>query len=67
MIVLNQLQALEYLGKSRGMQRARELAKEHAGRAAAAIDSLPESDNEDVKRSRRALIDLTHIVITRTK
>ncbi|KAK4796305.1 hypothetical protein SAY86_028631 [Trapa natans] len=59
--------ALEYLGKSRGIQRARELAKEHASLAAAAIDSLPGNDDEDVKRSRRALIDLTHIVITRTK
>ena len=40
--------ALEYLGKSRGIQRARELATEHANLAAAAIDSLPESDDEDV-------------------
>ena len=40
--------ALEYLGKSCGIQRARELATEHANLAAAAIDSLPESDDEDV-------------------
>lgn len=60
-------QALEYLGKSKGIQRARELAMEHANLAAAAIGSLPETDNEDVKRSRRALIDLTHRVITRNK
>nr|AAC26705.1 putative trans-prenyltransferase [Arabidopsis thaliana] len=59
--------ALEYLGKSKGIQRARELAMEHANLAAAAIGSLPETDNEDVKRSRRALIDLTHRVITRNK
>ncbi|XP_042520432.1 solanesyl diphosphate synthase 3, chloroplastic/mitochondrial isoform X2 [Macadamia integrifolia] len=59
--------ALEYLGKSRGIQRTRELATEHANRAAAAIDSLPESDDEDVKRSRRALVDLTQIVLTRAK
>lgn len=39
----------------------------HANLAAAAIDSLPESDDEEVRRSRKALIDLTHIVITRTK
>lgn len=60
-------QALEYLGRSRGIQRARELAKKHAELAATAIDSLPESNDEDVRKSRRALIDLTHIVITRNK
>nr|ASQ40926.1 geranyl pyrophosphate synthase 1 [Pelargonium graveolens] len=59
--------ALEYLGKSSGIQRTRELAMEHAKHAAAAIDSLPESDDEDVLRSRRALVDLTERVITRTK
>ncbi|KAI4365215.1 hypothetical protein MLD38_021221 [Melastoma candidum] len=59
--------ALEYLGKSRGIQRAKELAKKHADLAAEAIDALPENDDEEVRRSRRALIDLTHIVITRTK
>lgn len=61
------LQALDYLGKSRGIQRTRELAAKHATLASAAIDSLPESDDEDVQRSRRALVDLTHRVITRTK
>ncbi|PSS28917.1 Solanesyl diphosphate synthase [Actinidia chinensis var. chinensis] len=59
--------ALDYLGKSRGIQRARELAAKHAGLASAAIDSLPESDDKDVLKSRRALVDLTHRVITRTK
>ncbi|XP_010540598.1 PREDICTED: solanesyl diphosphate synthase 3, chloroplastic/mitochondrial-like [Tarenaya hassleriana] len=59
--------ALEYLGKSRGIQRTRELALEHANLAAAAIGDLPETDDEDVKRCRRALIDITHRVITRNK
>ncbi|KAF7828661.1 Solanesyl diphosphate synthase 3, chloroplastic/mitochondrial [Senna tora] len=59
--------ALEYVGKSRGIQKTRELAIKHANLAAVAIDSLPENDDEEVKRSRRALIDLTHRVITRTK
>ncbi|CAI0548472.1 unnamed protein product [Linum tenue] len=59
--------ALEYLGKSRGIQRTRELAAQHANLAAEAIDSLPETDDEDVRRSRRALIDITHRVITRNK
>lgn len=59
--------ALKYLGKSRGIQRTRELATKHANLASAAIDSLPENDDEDVQKSRRALVDLTHRVITRTK
>ncbi|KAI3915467.1 hypothetical protein MKW92_023549 [Papaver armeniacum] len=59
--------SLEYLGKSRGIQRAIELAKEHANLAASAINSLPQSGDEDVIISRQALVDLTHIVITRTK
>ncbi|KAH7855790.1 hypothetical protein Vadar_028934 [Vaccinium darrowii] len=59
--------ALDYLGKSRGIQRTRELAAKHATLASAAINSLPQSDDEDVRRSRRALVDLTHRVITRTK
>jgi len=58
---------LDYLGKSQGIQRTRELAAKHANLASAAIDSLPESDDGDVRRSRRALVDLTHRVITRTK
>ncbi|KAK2649647.1 hypothetical protein Ddye_017136 [Dipteronia dyeriana] len=59
--------ALEYLGKSRGIQRTKELAMKHADLAAATIDSLPESDDEDVRKSRRALLDLTQIVISRNK
>ncbi|XP_057472303.1 solanesyl diphosphate synthase 3, chloroplastic/mitochondrial-like isoform X4 [Actinidia eriantha] len=59
--------ALGYLGKSCGIQRARELAAKHANLASSAIDSLPENDDEDVQRSRRALVDLTQIVITRSK
>ncbi|KAK4491571.1 hypothetical protein RD792_002323 [Penstemon davidsonii] len=59
--------ALEYLGKSRGIERTMELATMHANLASAAIDSFPENEDEDVQRSRRALVELTHIVITRTK
>ncbi|GJT54911.1 putative reverse transcriptase domain-containing protein [Tanacetum coccineum] len=58
--------ALEYLGKSHGIQKTRELAAKHASLASAAIDSLPENDDEDVQRSRRALIELTQRVINRT-
>ncbi|RZC66250.1 hypothetical protein C5167_009943 [Papaver somniferum] len=59
--------ALDYLGKSRGIQRATELAIEHANLAASAIDSLPHSEDDTVIISRQALVELTHIVITRAK
>ncbi|KAJ0975701.1 hypothetical protein J5N97_017666 [Dioscorea zingiberensis] len=59
--------ALDYLGKSRGIERTRELAAEHANHAIEAIDALPESDDEDVQISRRALVDLTQRVLTRSK
>ncbi|CAI9760077.1 unnamed protein product [Fraxinus pennsylvanica] len=59
--------ALEYLGRSRGIQRTRDLARKHANLASAAIDSLPRNDDKDVQRSRRALVELTQRVITRTK
>ncbi|KAL1096689.1 hypothetical protein V6Z11_D06G239900 [Gossypium hirsutum] len=60
-------QALEYLWKSRGIQRTKELAIKHANLVAAAIDSLPESSNIDVTKSRHALINLTRILVTRNK
>ncbi|XVE88435.1 hypothetical protein DITRI_Ditri19aG0069600 [Diplodiscus trichospermus] len=41
--------ALEYLGKSEGIQKTRELAMKHANLAAAAIDSLPESNDEKME------------------
>ncbi|TVU07529.1 hypothetical protein EJB05_40887, partial [Eragrostis curvula] len=59
--------ALDYLKKSRGIERTKELAREHANRAIKAIEALPDSDDEDVLTSRRALIDITERVITRTK
>lgn len=57
---------LEYLGKSWGIERAKELAAEHAKQAVEAINALPLSDNEEVLISRRALVELTQRVITRT-
>ncbi|KAG9158478.1 hypothetical protein Leryth_016136 [Lithospermum erythrorhizon] len=59
--------AMEYLNRSQGIQRTKELAAKHANLACAAIDSLPESDDEDVLRSRRALLELSQRVVTRTK
>ncbi|KAM0841847.1 hypothetical protein ACQ4PT_058737 [Festuca glaucescens] len=59
--------ALDYLQKSRGIERTKELAQEHVNLAIKAIEALPDSDDEDVLISRRALIDITQRVITRTK
>ncbi|KAL6561945.1 Solanesyl diphosphate synthase 3, chloroplastic/mitochondrial [Orobanche gracilis] len=59
--------ALHYLGKSRGIERTMELASKHACLASAAIESFPQNDDENVQKSRRALVELTHRVITRTK
>lgn len=59
--------ALDYLFKSKGLDRTRELAAEHVDEAVKAIEALPQSDNEDVIKSRRALVDLTRGVMKRTK
>ncbi|KQK17109.1 solanesyl-diphosphate synthase 1, mitochondrial isoform X1 [Brachypodium distachyon] len=59
--------ALDYLQKSQGIERTKKLAQEHANLAIKAIEALPDSDDEDVLISRRALIDITQRVITRTK
>ncbi|KAK6124062.1 hypothetical protein DH2020_042208 [Rehmannia glutinosa] len=50
--------ALEYLGKSRGIQRTRELAAKHASLASAAIDSFPENDDEDVQSNVDFVLEL---------
>jgi geranyl diphosphate synthase len=67
MLMFCNSQALDYLRKSRGIERTKELAREHANQAIKAIEALPDSDDEDVLTSRRALIDITERVITRTK
>ncbi|KAI3995272.1 hypothetical protein MKX01_032074, partial [Papaver californicum] len=59
--------ALEYLGKSHGIQRAKELTIEHASMASSAINSFPQSNDDNVRITRRALVDLTQMVITRTR
>ncbi|KAH9614487.1 hypothetical protein KSS87_004684 [Heliosperma pusillum] len=56
--------ALDFLKRSQGIEKARDLALKHANQAAEAISLLPTSadDNKIVSRSRQALIDLTDIV-----
>jgi geranyl diphosphate synthase len=67
MLMFCNSQALDYLQKSRGIEMTKELALEHVNRAIKAIEALPDSDDEDVLTSRRALIDITERVVTRTK
>ncbi|XP_020277177.1 solanesyl-diphosphate synthase 1, mitochondrial-like isoform X2 [Asparagus officinalis] len=59
--------ALIYLGRSQGIQKTKELAQEHVNLAVNAIEALPETISENARISRRALVDLTKRVITRTK
>lgn len=66
-IIVGVIKALEYLAKSNGIQRTRELAAKHASLALAAIDSLPANDNVDVQRSRMALKEMTYKVTDKTK
>ncbi|KAK9733582.1 hypothetical protein RND81_04G076500 [Saponaria officinalis] len=54
--------ALDYLRRSQGIERAKDLALKHANQAAEAIELLPTEVDDDVRRSRRALVDLTHII-----
>ena len=61
------MQILEYLGKSRGIQRTMELAVKHGSLAAAAIDSLPETRDVDATNARTALVHITQKIITRNK
>ncbi|KAB5538325.1 hypothetical protein DKX38_015858 [Salix brachista] len=51
--------ALEYLGKSRGIQRTRELAAKHANLAAAAIDSLPATDDEEYSAGHYCVAEIS--------
>lgn len=61
------VQAVEMVKESRGITQTHELAAEHAQKAVDAIVSLPPSDSLLVQQCRRALIDITHQVITRSK
>ena len=58
---------LNFLEKSDGIRKAKQLAAKHAGLAAFYVESFPPSESEYVKLCRKALIDLSEKVITRTK
>lgn len=60
-------QATQYLQKSQGIQRTRELAAKYANLAIAAVEKLPSSDDYASEKSRLALVDLAHRAIVRTR
>ena len=60
-------QALEYVQRSKGLERTRELAAYHASQAVLAIEKLPPAESQEAAQCRRALIDLTERVLTRRK
>jgi geranyl diphosphate synthase len=59
--------ALEMVQASNGIQRAKELAAQHARLAAQQIDSLPHSSSPHALAAREALINITHRVLVRSK
>jgi geranylgeranyl pyrophosphate synthase len=61
------VQAVEMVKESRGIAKTHELAAEHAQKAVESITRLPPNPSLVVQQCRRALIDLAHQVITRSK
>ncbi|KAI5065770.1 hypothetical protein GOP47_0018394 [Adiantum capillus-veneris] len=59
--------AVELLQKTDGIEKTQKLASYHALQAAGAVNAFPFSPSERVNQCRKALIELTHQVITRTK
>lgn len=52
---------------SGGIQRARELAAQHAQQAAAAVAGLPPAQCAEAERCRQGLVELTQKVLHRKK
>jgi geranyl diphosphate synthase len=59
--------ALELVQASNGIQRAKELAAQHARLAAQQIEALPHSSSPHALAAREALIAITHRVLVRSK
>eukprot|EP00878_Enallax_costatus_P025265 GHUV01027028.1.p1 GENE.GHUV01027028.1~~GHUV01027028.1.p1 ORF type:complete len:368 (+),score=102.27 GHUV01027028.1:908-2011(+) len=59
--------ALEMVQNSRGIERAKALAAEHARLAAAQVQALPPTDHPHAMAARAALINITHKVLVRSK
>jgi geranyl diphosphate synthase len=58
---------LELVLESSGIQRAKELAAQHARLAAQQIEALPTSSSPHALAAREALINITHRVLVRSK
>lgn len=54
-------QAYEYITRSKGIERTKELAREHINKARKALDSLVDSEE------KMALMDIAELVINRDK
>jgi len=61
------LQTVELVLSSDAVERTKELAREHSEKARAAVESFPPARSEQEERSREGLIELTKVVLTRTK
>ncbi|KXZ56018.1 hypothetical protein GPECTOR_2g1570 [Gonium pectorale] len=59
--------AVSLIERSRGLQRAEELAAHHAKAAADMIRCLPAAQSDHAEIAREALIQITHKVLTRKK
>eukprot|EP00199_Chlamydomonas_sp_CCMP681_P004818 CAMPEP_0119112680 /NCGR_PEP_ID=MMETSP1180-20130426/41223_1 /TAXON_ID=3052 ORGANISM="Chlamydomonas cf sp, Strain CCMP681" /NCGR_SAMPLE_ID=MMETSP1180 /ASSEMBLY_ACC=CAM_ASM_000741 /LENGTH=144 /DNA_ID=CAMNT_0007100311 /DNA_START=147 /DNA_END=581 /DNA_ORIENTATION=- len=60
-------QAVKLINDSSGIQRAKDLAKQHCILAAQMIQALPPAQTEHAWQARQALISITHRVLNRKK
>ena len=60
-------EAQALVARSSGVTRAKELAAQHARNAMAAMECMPLSDMPHVQAARRALVEVSEKVLTRTK
>ena len=59
--------AADWVRASRGVERTKELAREHSAEAVRAIDALPPIDCPHALRCRRGLKELAHMAVDRIK
>ena len=60
-------QALLWVQDSTGVQQTRDLATQHAASARESLALMPQPQSEHAAAARDALVELTHIVLRRTK
>ena len=59
--------AADWVRASRGVERTKELAREHSAEAVRAIDALPPIDCPHALRCRKGLKELAHMAVDRIK